>query len=173
VLGYGAPVTDGRSASPETDPSAAPASTTPAPAAVDSLRGPRWLLPAVVAGLVVVLAAAGLTYWLNRPAKSGFDSPEGIAALLAERGAPCADYESDDEGLAKERGACFVNGERVIIAVFESRPDVEAHWERQLQVAPDNQTVGMVIGPTWSISGTATTYLQHAAELLDAEYRSN
>jgi hypothetical protein len=123
--------------------------------------------------VVLVLAAVGLGYWLTRPVTPGFDSPEAIAALLAERGAPCEDFEPDGGGLAKERGACFVNGERVVIATFDSRKDVEAHWERQIQVAPDNKTVGMVIGPTWSISGTATTYLQHAAELLDAEYRSN
>jgi hypothetical protein len=31
----------------------------------------------------------------------------------------------------------------------------------------------MVIGPTWTISGEARAYLRQAAEVLDAEYRTN
>lgn len=121
----------------------------------------------------MLLAAGGVTYFLTRSAEPGFGSPEAISELLADRGAPCEDFSDDGEGLADKRGTCYVGGEKIIIATFDSREEAEAHWERQLRVAADNETVGMVIGDKWTISGAARAYLRHAAEVLDAEYRSN
>jgi hypothetical protein len=127
----------------------------------------------VAGGAAAVLVAAGVVYALTRPAEPGFDSPEAIAALLAERGLPCEGFDAGGDGRADERGTCRAEGKEIIIATFESRADVEAHWERQVKVAPENETVGMVIADRWSISGTALTYLQRAADALDAEYRTN
>ncbi len=133
----------------------------------------RWIALAIAGAFGLMLAVAGATYALTRPAGGGFDSPEAIAALLAERGAPCQDFEPDDKGQADERGTCYVDGQKVIIAVFGSRAEAERHWERQLGAAADNESVGMVIGDRWTISGAARAYLRHAAEILDAEYRAN
>jgi len=128
----------------------------------------------VIAGAVVaVLAAGGLGYALTRSAEPGFDSPEAIAALLEQRGAPCTDFEAGGDGRADKRGTCRADGQEIVIATFGSRAEVEAHWERQVAAAADNEAVGMVIGERWSISGPARAYLRHAAEVLDAEYRAN
>jgi hypothetical protein len=128
---------------------------------------------AVAGGVAALVALGVVAYALTRPVEPGFDSPEAIAALLEERGAPCAEFEAGGDGRADERGSCLVDGERIIIATFGSRDEVEAHWERQAGTAADNESVGMVIGDRWSISGTARTYLEHAADVLDAEYRAN
>ncbi|HEU5110773.1 MAG TPA: hypothetical protein VFT95_19715, partial [Micromonosporaceae bacterium] len=77
------------------------------------------------------------------------------------------------EGLADERGTCTVDGQEIVIATFDSRAEVEAHWDRHSGAAADNDAVGMVIGDRWTISGPARAYLRHAAEVLDAEYRAN
>jgi hypothetical protein len=127
----------------------------------------------IAAGVLVVLLAAGVGYALTRSVEPGYGSPEAISELLAERGAPCEDFDSDGEGRADKRGTCYVDGERVIIATFGSRAEVEAHWERQLATAADNDVIGMVIGDKWTVSSTARAYLRHAAEVLHAEYRNN
>jgi hypothetical protein len=157
TLGYRAPVTE-------------PLRSAPSTAAT---RRPRRLVLAVVAGVVALLVAGGVTYVLTRPVEPGYDSPEAIAALLAERGAPCQDFDDDGDGRAEKRGACYVDGEKIIIATFKSRADAEAHWERQLGLVAENEVLGMVIGDKWTISGSARAYLRHAAEILEAEYRSN
>jgi hypothetical protein len=133
----------------------------------------RWLRFAIAGAAGAVLAAAGLAYALTRPAEPGFDSPEAIAALLEQRGAPCTGFHAGGEGRADERGTCRADGQEIVIATFGSRAEVEAHWERQVGAAADNDAVGMVIGDRWSISGPARAYLRHAAEVLDAEYRAN
>jgi hypothetical protein len=136
-------------------------------------RRPRWLVLAVIASVVALLVAGGAIYLMTRPVEPGFDSPEAIAALLAERGAPCADFDDDGGGRADKRGACYVDDEKIMIATFDSRAQVDEHWERQLGLAGENQTIAMVIGDTWTISGNARAYLRHAAEILQAEYRTN
>jgi hypothetical protein len=127
----------------------------------------------IAGGVVAALAAGALTYVLTRPVEPGFDSPEAIAAMLAERGAPCADFADDGDGRADERGACYVDGEKIVIATFGSRAEAEAHWDRQLATVAENEALGMVIGDKWTISGSARAYLRHAAEILRAEYRNN
>jgi hypothetical protein len=136
-------------------------------------RRRRWVVVAAAAGVALLLAAAGVGYVLTRPAEPGYDSPEAIAELLAERGAPCTDFSDGGDGRADQRGSCRADGQEIIIATFGSRADVEAHWRRQLETAADNESVGMVIGDRWTISGAARAYLRHAAEALDAEYRQN
>jgi hypothetical protein len=150
--------------------------TEPTPAATPTggpTRRRRWIRYAVAGAVIAAIVAAGLGYALTRDADPGFDSPEAIAALLEQRGAPCTDFDAGGDGRADERGACRADGQKIVIATFGSRAEVEAHWERQVAAAADNEAVGMVIGDRWSISGPARAYLRHAAEVLDAEYRAN
>lgn len=181
ALGYRAPVTDPTPANAANIPAdatdrapAQPGTASAAPAGIRGRAGGRrrWIGLAV-AGAVVILVAAGVVYAVTRPVEPGFDSPEAISVLLAERGAPCTDFEGDGEGHAQERGTCYADGKKIIIATFASRAEVEAHWERQLSAAADSEPVGMVIGDTWTISGTSKAYLRHAATVLGAEFRSN
>ena len=145
----------------------------PQPAPGKGRRLPRWRTLVIAGGAAAVLAAGAITYAVTRPVEPGFDNPEAIAALLAERGAPCRDFAGEGDGRADKRGACYVDGEKVIIATFGSRVEVEEHWERQLEQTADNETLGMVIGESWTISGAARAYLRHAATALKAEYRTN
>lgn len=136
---------------------------------------PLWTMPALIA--VIVVLALGLTYLLaggSAGPPREFDSPQAIAARLAELGQPCPNLQPIPDPVgAESRATCYIGTDQVIISVYADASDVEENWDLHRRILGSGADVQMVIGDYWSINADDRAWGRKAAQLLGGEYRTS
>ncbi len=101
------------------------------------------------------------------------DSPQAIAARLAELGMPCANLSPISNPIgAVARSSCYVGTDEVTISVYESKADVEAQWNMHKALILGESKAALVVGDIWTLNPDDHEWGRRAAEKLGAEFRT-